>query len=216
MKDLITEQGSDVQMRALIDGLWRSADFGAVFEKAVHRDVVLHGGEAEYKGRLAVATSALAPMVACPDRHVICEDIVSHKLADGRDIGAARIRVSGRHAGGGVWGAPTGRDISYSVMVETTVREDRITDIWRVRDTGAVLAALDVPPESGPMTCWLRDCPTMWSSPMRRSRITGQRQGTTAIGPMSGQICWGVRWKGLSSCSISNTTQAPRWSMQAA
>lgn len=147
MKDLVTEQSDDVQMRALIDGLWRSANFGAVFEKAVHRDVVLHGGEAEYKGRLAVATSALGPMVACPDRHVICEDMVSHKLADARDIGAARLRVSGRHAGGGVWGAPTGRDISYSVMVETTVSDDRITDIWRVRDTGAVLSALDIAPE---------------------------------------------------------------------
>ena len=148
MKDIVTEDTGQSPLRDLVGGLWQAADFASVFEKTVHRDVVLHGAEADYRGRVAVATEALGPMVACPDRRVISEDMMVHHGAKARGFGAARLQVVGRHTGGGLWGTATGCALSYAELVEVTQTQGRISDIWRMRDTGAILRQLGVSPQS--------------------------------------------------------------------
>ena len=148
MKDW-TDQGNDFAaiLRRVVSGVWGRAEFGAAFETHLHPDVILRGPDHLLQGRVALATAALQPLAAFPERVLHIEDAGWSAIAGGTRAGAARLFCDGRHDGPGLYGAPTGAPASYRVLMDVAAKGSTIGEIWRVRDTGAIFAALGLDPE---------------------------------------------------------------------
>ena len=61
-------------------------------------------------------------------------------------LGAQRGLALGTHRGAGLFGTPTDRAVRFRVMTDLYAKAERISDIWQVRDTGAILRQLDLEP----------------------------------------------------------------------
>ncbi|MHA6325444.1 nuclear transport factor 2 family protein [Roseivivax sp. CAU 1753] len=148
MKDWI-DKGVDFAdtLRDVIAAVWGRADFGARFDAHLHADAILRGPDHLLQGRLAIATAALQPMAAFPERKLYIEDAGWTAIAGGTRAGAARMFCEGVHSGAGLYGPPTGRIAAYRVLMDVAAKGDCIGEIWRLRDTAAIFADLGLDAE---------------------------------------------------------------------
>lgn len=147
MKDW-TESGGDFAetLRDVIAAVWGRAEFGPLFETHLHPGTILRGADHLLPGRNAIAAAALQTMAAFPGRRLLVEDAAWTTIAGGPRAGAARLFLDGRHDGGGLYGAPTGRRVAYRVLFDVAAKGSCISEIWRLRDSAAIFAQLGIDP----------------------------------------------------------------------
>ncbi|WGW05756.1 ester cyclase [Tropicibacter oceani] len=128
--------------------LRRERSLGGALKSDFHAQVIRRDALGIGFGRAAVLADLHGQMNACPDQQALSEDV----LCSGNDLlgmlGAQRLLLRGHHRGPGPFGAPTGRPLIYREMSETYAKGNRISDIWVVRDTGAICAQLGLEPET--------------------------------------------------------------------
>ncbi|WP_171060649.1 ester cyclase [Poseidonocella sp. HB161398] len=83
-----------------------------------------------------------------PDREILTEDVICRGLGAGRGILASQRMVSrATHSGSGMFGAASGRTLSWRSMADRRVAEGRIAEEWVITDTGGILRQLGQSPK---------------------------------------------------------------------
>ncbi|MCT4556335.1 MAG: ester cyclase [Pelagimonas sp.] len=114
----------------------------------LHPQILYRDGQGLGDGPGAVLEDLRQQAMTLPDRTCQTEDLLISGSARLGWLGAQRLVVTGHHRGAGLWGAPTGRALRFREMRETYAKAGRITDIWSVRDTGAICAQIGVDPQT--------------------------------------------------------------------
>ena len=149
MKDWTAGQGDLADtLRRIVPDIWGAADFGALYETHLHRDAIFRGADHVLQGRVAIATAALQPIASFPGRRLIVEDCAAAAAPGGTEVGAVRVIADGHYAGQGLFGPTAARPVRYRVLMEAASKGGRIGEIWRLRDSEAVFAALGLDPET--------------------------------------------------------------------
>jgi predicted ester cyclase len=162
-------RGFDPQYQTIVDyivrithRIWEEADMGYIYDTYAP-DIAVHTGYGTSYGVEEVIGGSVAFLAALPDRRMYAEDVIwtgddtvgfhtSHLIAN-----------TATNTGFSPWGPPTGKRVNFLAIANCFALENRITEEWLVRDTGALIrqlgfdlwevagaaAPLDIPPVTG-------------------------------------------------------------------
>lgn len=128
--------------------LWEGRGLDGPLERDIHPQVIFRDASAIGIGPASVGVDVLATLASVPDLQMLCEDVIWSGSAAVGWLGTQRALAQGRHDGDGVFGGPTNRVLRYRVMTDAYAKAQRISDIWQVRDTGAILRQIGQEPRS--------------------------------------------------------------------
>jgi predicted ester cyclase len=117
-------------------------NFGAL-DSVVSPDYVLH--PEGVRGPEGLAEMVKGYREAIADLRVTIE----HQFTE-RDYVATRSTLTGRHEGDLMGTAPTGRDVSFSMLTISRCRDGRIEEEWEIVDVMSLLAQIGRLPEPSP------------------------------------------------------------------
>ena len=128
--------------------LWEGRGLDEPLMRDIHPQVILRDAQGIGTGPAAVGAEVLSTLAACPQLRMLTEDVVWSGSAAVGWLGSQRTLAFGRADGAGPFGAASGRALRWRVMTDAYAKSQRISDIWQVRDTGAVLRQLDLDPRA--------------------------------------------------------------------
>lgn len=128
--------------------LWDGRGLDEPLARDIHPQVILRDASGIGFGPAAVGGEVLSTLAACPDLRMLPEDVVWSGSAAVGWLGSQRALACGRHTAPGLFGPPTGRALRWRVMTDAYAKAQRISDIWQVRDTGAILRRLGLEPRA--------------------------------------------------------------------
>ncbi len=131
-------------LRKLAQRVWSRRGLGAGqgFERCWHPGVILRRPEGIGFGPEALRAEVVELVSALPDLEALTEEVISTGTPRRGLLGAQRLHFTASHAGDGIFGAPTGRPVRFRMLAELHAKDNRVADLWAVRDTGALLSQI--------------------------------------------------------------------------
>ncbi len=166
-------------LRQLAQQVWSRRGLGGeqALDRLWHPHVILRRPGGIGFGPEALRAEVFELVSALPDLEAVTEDVLCTGTPRRGLLGAQRVLCSASHGGEGVFGAPSGTRLRFRMLAELHAKDNRVADLWAVRDTGAILRQIGLS---------VRD----WA----RWRLTGRdpdtqpfRPQVDAQGPYTGQ-----------------------------
>ncbi len=179
-------------LHQVTEALWNRRAFGAPLAAFAHPQLILRGSDAIGYGPEALRGTVTELASALPGLQAVTEDVQWSGAPQVGMLGAQRLVISGRHDAAGLFGAPTGKRLRFRVMADLYGKDNRLSDGWMVRDTGAVLRQLGIG-----VADWARQ-----RMAGRDPDLMPLRPEIDSIGPYTGKgdsNQWGVAFAGLLS-----------------
>ncbi|APX21374.1 MAG: polyketide cyclase [Rhodobacteraceae bacterium] len=129
-------------LREVAETLWTRRRLDAGLRELCHPQLLHRQALAMGYGPEALRADALELLATLPDLAAHTEDVMHCGGVRTGSLGAQRLLLQGTHAGGGVFGAASGKRLRFRMMSEVYAKDRRISEIWAVRDTGAILRQL--------------------------------------------------------------------------
>ncbi len=139
------------------EAIWEGRGLGAKVREYYHPDVIQRTPGGVLRGIDAVAADVLATQALCSERRLLGEDVIcsvsdepagSGSAGEGRGrIGAHRALTTARLGCNGPWGVE-GQALCYREMTDVHAVSNKITDVWRITDTGAIARQTGSSPEA--------------------------------------------------------------------
>ena len=139
----------------------RIADLGHYYAE----DLVVRSPASVVVGNRGIVAATQSTLAEFPDRELPGEDVIWCWADPGRTafLSSHRLLCWATHAGPGVYGAPTGRRLTYRILADCYCAANQVRDEWLVRDQSAILRQLGHDPadwtrgliarEGGPERC---------------------------------------------------------------
>lgn len=144
--------------------IWEGRDIAAL-RRHYAPDLIVRAPASVMTGAEAIVAATLATLAEFPDRALPGEDVI-WCWADAARTGflsSHRLLCTATHAGPGVYGAPTGRRLTYRILADCFCAGNAVCDEWLVRDQSAIVAQMGadvvdwtrglVAREGGPEAC---------------------------------------------------------------
>ncbi len=126
-------------------------------------DIVVRSPGSVVTGNQGVIAATMATLAEFPDRQLLGEDVIWSGTPETGMLSSHRILSTATHAGDGVYGAATGRKLTYRILADCHAKNNVIDDEWLIRDQGAIVRQLGWDPadyardliarEGGPEVC---------------------------------------------------------------
>jgi hypothetical protein len=127
------------------------------------RDIVVRSPGSVVMGNRGVIGATMATLHEFPDRQLLGEDVIWSGTPETGMLSSHRILSMATHAGAGVYGAATGKRLTYRILADCHAKGNVIDDEWLIRDQGAIVRQLGWEPkgyaadliarEGGPQAC---------------------------------------------------------------
>ncbi len=127
--------------------IWEKRGLMSKMQEYYHPDVTIRTPRGIGFGVQAVADLGMESLVAFPDRSMLSEDLVWSGSPQIGLLGSQRLLSTATHRGSGSFGPASGRAIRFREIADRYAKANRICDEWRVMDSGAVLAQLNLEPQ---------------------------------------------------------------------
>lgn len=127
--------------------IWEERRLAGRLAELYHPQVTLRDAGGLLHGETGVAGSILPVLAALPGMRLLSEDVIWSGTPQVGMLGSQRLLAQGRHAGAGLYGAPTGRLLAWRMLTDSYAKDNRISDAWQVADTAAILAQLSLDPD---------------------------------------------------------------------
>lgn len=112
-------------------------------------DIVVRSPSSVVRGNRGVIAATMATLAELPDRQLLGEDVIWSGAAETGDLlSSHRILSTATHTHPGMYGAPTGKRISYRIIADCAARDNQIYDEWLIRDQGAIVRQLGWDPKA--------------------------------------------------------------------
>lgn len=105
-------------------------------------DVVQRTPLALREGRRAVAAAVQGALAEFPDGEMLGEDVIWSQTGYKSFYSSHRTLTTGRHAGAGLFGAASGKPVTFRTMTDSWCRGNAVAEQWVVRDQSAILRQL--------------------------------------------------------------------------
>jgi predicted ester cyclase len=109
-------------------------------------DCLMHTPSGPVRGADAVVQGTLETLHAFPDRELLGEDVIWSDDGAAGLLSSHRIISTMTHAGDGLFGPPTGRQIATRTVADCLVRDGVIVEEWLVRDQAGMALQLGLDP----------------------------------------------------------------------
>ncbi|NNE89213.1 MAG: nuclear transport factor 2 family protein [Silicimonas sp.] len=126
-------------------------------------DIVVRSPGSVVTGNEGVIAATMATLAEFPDRTLYGEDVIWSGTPEEGMLSSHRLHSTATHANPGVYGAPTGKKLSYRIIADCHAINNQINDEWLIRDQGAIVRQLGIDPrdyardlitrEGGPEAC---------------------------------------------------------------
>ncbi|MGR3377193.1 ester cyclase [Salipiger abyssi] len=129
-------------LRAMAGTLWTERALDAGLAGICHPQLIHRQAQAMGFGAGAIRAEALELLAALPDLAVRTEDAICSGAPRLGLLGSQRLLMQGSHDGDGAFGTPSGRRLRFRAMADIYAKDGRISEIWALRDSGAILRQL--------------------------------------------------------------------------
>ncbi|MHA7886215.1 nuclear transport factor 2 family protein [Roseicyclus sp.] len=126
-------------------------------------EIVVRSPGSVVTGNQGVIGATMATLHEFPDRELLGEDVIWSGSPEAGMLSSHRILSQATHAGDGVYGAATGKRLTYRIIADCHAKGNVIDDEWLIRDQGAIVRQLGWEPrdyaadliarEGGPGAC---------------------------------------------------------------
>ncbi|MGR3480419.1 ester cyclase [Salipiger marinus] len=131
-------------LREVAQTVWNRRGLGPGLTALWHPHVLLRRPAGLGFGPEALRAEVLELTAALPDHAALTEDVIWCGAPQVGMLGAQRLWARARHDGTGVFGTASGRRVAFRMMAELYAKDNRISDAWWIRDTGAILRQLGI------------------------------------------------------------------------
>ena len=132
------EVGGEDLVKASLQNIWNTRLLGDT-NLLYAENAVLHASAREkYTGAGAIARFYLEILGSIPDARVSLDYCCSNSMLDGEYV-AVRWTLAGTHAGGALWGEPTGAPLLILGESQFRLEQGKVVEEWLVFDELAVL-----------------------------------------------------------------------------
>lgn len=126
--------------------IWEGRGLAAGMRDCYAPHVVLRTPDGLSIGEAAATRAAMEGLHAFPDRVLLGEDVIWCGDRDAGMLSSHRILSTATHRGAGPFGPPTGRRLRYRAIADCFAEDGQISDVWLVRDSGAILRQIGQTP----------------------------------------------------------------------
>lgn len=137
----------------LTRAVWEGRDLRVAMQVYYHPDVIRRMPGGILYGAQAEAARVIESLAQFPDCRPLGEDVLWCGSPDVGFLASHRALSQATHLGDGPFGAASGRRIIYREISECYAKANRISDVWSVTDTGAILRQLGVDPKAWTQAC---------------------------------------------------------------
>ena len=126
-------------------------------------ELIVRSPASVIKGNTGIIAATEATLAEFPDRELFGEDVIWTPTGEDSFLSSHRLLCTATHTGAGMYGAPTGRKLSYRIIADCWCRANGVHDEWLVRDQGAIVRQMGGEPkdwtraliarEGGPEAC---------------------------------------------------------------
>ena len=131
-------------LRETAETMWNRRGLDAGLRGACHPQLIHRQALAMGYGPEALRGEALELMAAVPDLAARTEDVIWAGAERVGMLGSQRLLLQGQHEGIGLFGPPGGTRLRFRMLSDIYAKDNRICEIWSVRDTGAILSQLGI------------------------------------------------------------------------
>ncbi|MBM1219767.1 ester cyclase [Ponticoccus sp. SC2-23] len=111
-------------------------------------DTIMRSSQGLILGTSGVIKDTLASQAAFPDREILGDDVIWCGNEEDGYLSSHRSIITGTHTGHGVFGAPTGRQVTVRCIADCFVENEVITDEWLCYDFASMVQQLGHTPEA--------------------------------------------------------------------
>jgi predicted ester cyclase len=99
-------------------------------------------------GNENVIAATMATLSEFPDRTLLGEDVIWSGNDEEGFLSSHRLLSQATHSRPGIYGAPTGKKLTYRILADCACRNNQIYDEWLVRDQGAIVRQMGWDPKA--------------------------------------------------------------------
>ncbi|MBW4710364.1 ester cyclase [Roseobacter sp. YSTF-M11] len=135
----------------------------ATLHQYYSEDIVVRSPASVVIGNQNVIGATMATLAEFPDRTLLGEDVIWSGTPEEGMLSSHRLLSTATHMYDGVYGAATGKKLTYRILADCHAINNQINDEWLIRDQGAIVRQLGVDPkdyaadlivrEGGPEVC---------------------------------------------------------------
>ena len=111
-------------------------------------DIIVRSPGSVVTGNQGVIAATMATLAEFPDRTLFGEDVIWSGTPEEGMLSSHRLHSTATHANPGVYGAPTGKKLSYRIIADCHAINNQINDEWLIRDQGAIVRQLGMDPRA--------------------------------------------------------------------
>jgi len=111
-------------------------------------DIIVRSPASVVVGNQGVIAATMATLAEFPDRTLLGEDVIWTGTPEEGMLSSHRLLSQATHLGDGVYGAASGRKLSYRIIADCHAQNNQINDEWLVRDQGAIVRQMGLDPAS--------------------------------------------------------------------
>ena len=126
-------------LQGVSDAVWDGRGIAAQMGLHYHPEVIVRRASGLSFGVGEAAAVALSELAALPDRLLMSEDVIWCGSDATGFLGSHRVLSRAAHRGNGLFGPASGQRVLYREMIDSYAKDGRISDEWRVCDSGAIL-----------------------------------------------------------------------------
>lgn len=128
--------------------IWEDRGLGARMKDYYAPEVIVRMPGGISTGEPASTAATMATLVEFPDRVLLGEDVIWSGTPEDGMLSSHRILSTATHAGSGMFGAATGKRVTYRAIADCFAKDNQISDEWLIRDNAAVLRQIGTTPKN--------------------------------------------------------------------
>lgn len=102
-------------------------------------DLIVRSPASVVQGNTGIIAATMATLAEFPDRELPGEDVIWCDTGADSFLSSHRLLCRATHTGPGVYGAPTGRRLTYRILADCWCQANGVQDEWLVRDQAAIV-----------------------------------------------------------------------------
>ncbi len=114
----------------------------ATLHQSYAPDIIVRSPASIVTGNTGVIAATMATLAEFPDRTLLGEDVIYSGSLEEGFLSSHRIVTTATHSGNGVYGAATGKKLTYRIIADCAGVGAQINDEWLIRDQGAIVRQL--------------------------------------------------------------------------
>ncbi|MEM0937788.1 MAG: ester cyclase [Pseudomonadota bacterium] len=133
--------------------IWESREISTLTDY-YGTDLIVRSPASVVRGNSGIIAATQSTLAEFPDRELPGEDVIWCWADPARTtfLSSHRLLCWATHMGRGVYGAPTGKRLTYRILADCYCAENQVRDEWLVRDQSAIVRQMGATPRD-----WTRD-----------------------------------------------------------